>query len=253
MRQRRRKKRAAREDTTSPDHSPLSRGRPHSPPAGSFVPELSSSRRICLFPAICACLLALGCCLLAPLDAALPAPVGSALKYRDSASSASSAQLCRPLHAVRCTPSAARPPSASLRARPVKRIRTAQGQPQMLQPHAQQQQRPVHSDDTGRTTHASYMYGRHPHPLLPCRSESCTSHPCLGPTVGSLLGRDVSRAPAASPGACAQHVRLWQYGHARHERNRGTFLLYIPLTARPSPAPAQLPHSSLLLFVIALQ
>jgi hypothetical protein len=87
------------------------------------------------------------------------------------------------------------------------------------------------------------MYGPSLHSLLSCRFESCTSHPCLGPAVESLLGRDVSRAPAASPGARAQHVRLWQYGHARHERHRGTFVIItspIPLRDRPS-----LPHSSL--------
>lgn len=91
--------------------------------------------------------------------------------------------------------------------------------------------------------HASYMYGRRPHSLLSCRPDSCTSHPCLGPAVGTRLGRDVSRAPAASPGACAQYVRLWQYGHARHERDRGKLLLLllpIPPRARPSPAQTRL-------------
>jgi len=83
------------------------------------------------------------------------------------------------------------------------------------------------------------MYGRRPYSHLSCRPESCTGHPCLGPAVGSLLGRHVSRGPAASPGACAQHVRLWQYGHARHERDRGMLLLLllsIPLKAWPRPS-----------------
>lgn len=91
--------------------------------------------------------------------------------------------------------------------------------------------------------HALYMYGRHLHPLPPCRPDSCASHPCLGPAVGSLPGRDVSRPPAASPGACAQYVRLWQYGHARHERNRGTSLLcpFIP-THSPVQPSCPTPH-----------
>lgn len=159
-------------------------------------------------------------------------PAGDALKYRDSA--IPPVQLFTyPARAVRCSP-----PAAGRSSTPDRRPRRGQTQGQSSSDAAcPRSAAPCPETTIHAKSHALYMYGRRPHSLLSCRLESCTSHPCLVPGVGRLLGRDVSRAPAASPGACAQHVRLWQYGHARHERNRGTFfwlLTFHHSTQRPA-------------------
>lgn len=216
------KKGLPQKDTTLPDHSFFSRGRTACPTAGSFFPEPSSTRPVCLFPANCVCLLALalGCSLfLATVRPCQCQPSGR----RPEIPRLGDLPVQLYLNSAGCPllPACRR---QVLHARPATRQGQTQGQSSDAASLRSAAPCPERQTTIHARPYASYMYGRRPHSLLSCRPESCTSHPCLVPVVGRPLGRDVSRAPAASPGACAQHVRLWQFGHARHERNRGTFL-----------------------------